>query len=136
MMHVTTTALQRYTDRQADQQEASASEEGRQRPRDTPQIAGNIAAGAVRAQVLPCVTGVDDADGASDSGVQAGNRVVKDHECDNKGGAHDGGGVDCASCNALLCEQVPCMQVAALLSAQLPNSPGSERQVCRPELVC
>ena len=53
-----------------------------------PETAFHVAAGSIRAQVLISVTGVDDADGASHSGVQARYGVVKDHEGDCKGCAY------------------------------------------------
>lgn len=53
-----------------------------------PGTAQNIAAGAIRAQVLSGVAGVNDADGTGHSGVEARDGVVEDHEGDSKGGAH------------------------------------------------
>ena len=53
-----------------------------------PGTAQNITAGAIRAQVLASVTGVNDADGTGHSGIEAGDGVVKDQEGDSKDGAH------------------------------------------------
>ncbi len=53
-----------------------------------PGTAQDITAGAIRAQVLASVTGVNDANGTGHSGVEAGDGVVEDQEGDSKGGAH------------------------------------------------
>jgi len=53
-----------------------------------PETAQDITAGAIRAQVLVSVTGVNDADGTGHTGVEAGDGVVKDYEGDSKGGAN------------------------------------------------
>ena len=53
----------------------------------SPDAALNGAAGLIRAQVLVCITCVDDADCACDAGRQALNRTVKDRKCDCKRGS-------------------------------------------------
>jgi hypothetical protein len=62
--------------------------DGHKKAMPLPGTAQDITAGAIRAQVLSSVTGVDDAYGTGHSGIEAGDGVVKDQECDSKGGAH------------------------------------------------
>ena len=62
--------------------------EGRRKAMTLPGTTQDITAGAIRAQVLASVTGVDNANGTGHSGIEAGDGVVKDQEGDSKGGAH------------------------------------------------
>jgi hypothetical protein len=62
--------------------------DGHRKAMPVPETAQDITAGAIRAQVLVSVTGVNDADGTGHTGVEAGDGVVKDHEGDSKGGAN------------------------------------------------
>ncbi len=93
-----------------------------------PEITGNSTAGTIRAQVLPSVTWVNDADGARHTGIQAGNGIVKDHELDSKGSAHSSRGVDCARGNPLLREKISCMHGKASASTLQPV-------ICQPDDV-
>ncbi len=87
----------------------------------SPEIAGNSTAGAIRAQVLPSVTRVNDADGTRHTGIQAGNGIVKDHEVDGKGSAHSSRGIDCARRNPLLREKISCMYGKAFANIMQPD---------------
>ena len=93
-----------------------------------PEIAGNSTAGTIRAQVLPSVTWINDADGAHHTGIQAGNGIVKDHEVDTKGSAHSSRGVDCARGNPLLREKISCMHGKAFANIKQPA-------ICQPDDV-
>ena len=62
--------------------------DGHKKAMPLPGTTQDITAGAIRAQVLASVTGVDNANGTGHSGIEAGDGVVKDQEGDSKGGAH------------------------------------------------
>ena len=91
-----------------------------------PEVAGYSTAGIIRAQVLPSVTWVNDADGARHTGIQAGNGIVKDHELDSKGSAHSSRGVDCTRGNPLLREKISCMHGKAFANIMHPA-------ICQPD---
>ena len=68
--------------------ETHTHRDGHKKAVPLPETAQDITAGAIRAQVLVSVTGVNDADGTGHTGVEAGDGVVKDYEGDSKGGAN------------------------------------------------